>query len=82
VVLPARFCERGGYKEIHEFCEGMTLCSRGHAVFDGEWFHVYCFAKPEDAERFKQRFAVRNLIHPNEGRGGIGRVGTGAKLPT
>ena len=27
VVLPARFCERGGYKEIHEFCEGMTLCS-------------------------------------------------------
>ena len=35
VVLPARFCERGGYKEIHQFCEGMTLCSRGHAVFDG-----------------------------------------------
>jgi len=21
VVLPARFCERGGYNEIHEFCK-------------------------------------------------------------
>ncbi|HEY7231585.1 MAG TPA: hypothetical protein VH558_14565 [Pseudolabrys sp.] len=52
-MLPARFCERGGYKEIPEFCQGMTLCSRGHAVFDGEWFHVYCFATAEDAEKFK-----------------------------
>jgi hypothetical protein len=36
VVLPARLSERGGYNEIHEFCQGMTLCNRGHAVFDGE----------------------------------------------
>lgn len=23
VILPARLCERGGYKEIHDFCVGM-----------------------------------------------------------
>jgi hypothetical protein len=28
IVLPARLCEGGGYREIHEFCKGMTLCNR------------------------------------------------------
>jgi hypothetical protein len=48
VALPARFCERGGYNEIHEY---LTLCTRGHVVFhDREWFHVYCFEKSEDGQ--------------------------------
>jgi hypothetical protein len=55
VVLPARFCEHGGYNEIHEFCRDLTLCSRGHALFrDGLCFHVYCFSEPADAEKFAE----------------------------
>jgi hypothetical protein len=55
--LPARFCERGGYKEIHEFCADLTLCSRGHSPYhDGQGFHVYCFMEPADAQKFLKRF--------------------------
>jgi hypothetical protein len=57
IALPARFCEKGGYKEIHDFCKDLTLCTRGHAVYDNsEWFHVYCFANPEDADKFNKDF--------------------------
>ncbi len=55
VVLSARACEGGGYNEIHEFCKDLTLCTRGHAVcHNNEWFHVYCFSDPADAEKFKR----------------------------
>ena len=34
VVLPARFSERGsGYKQIHEFCADLTLCSRRNSLY-------------------------------------------------
>src|SRR5271154_6598776 len=57
VVLPARLCERDGYNDIHEFCRDLTLCSRGHALFhEGQWFHVYCFKEPVDAQKFMERF--------------------------
>jgi hypothetical protein len=69
VVLPARFCEGGGYKEIHDFCKDLALCSRGHAVYDGEWFHVYCFEKLEDADKFKQRFGGEKFYPTQRGRG-------------
>src|ERR1700742_2036692 len=69
IVLPARFCESGGCKEIHEFCKDLSLCSRGHAVFDKEWFNVYCFAKPEDAERFHQHFGGEKFNPEHRGRG-------------
>src|SRR5580658_6547217 len=53
VVLPARFSERGsGYKQIHEFCASLTLCSRGHSLYhDGQWFHVYCFREHADGQK-------------------------------
>jgi hypothetical protein len=70
VALPARLCERGGYNEIHEFCKGLTLCSRGHAVFhDGEWFNVYCFERPEDADKFMQRFDGEKFDPKQRGKG-------------
>lgn len=69
IALPARFCERGGYKEIHDFCNDLTLCTRGHAVYDGEWFNVYCFAKPEDAEKFQQRFGGERFDPSQRGKG-------------
>ena len=68
--MPSRFCERGGYNEIHEFCKDLTLCTRGHAVFhDGEWFHVYCFEKSEDADKFTQRFAGEKFDPKQRGKG-------------
>ena len=69
IALPVRFCENGGYKEIHDFCNDLTLCSRGHAVYDGEWFHVYCFAKPEDAEKFRAALRRREIRSGATGQG-------------
>ena len=70
VAVPARCCEGGGYKEIHEFCADLTLCSRGHAVYhDGEWFHVYCFSDPAHAEKFMDRFGGEKFDPTMRGKG-------------
>jgi hypothetical protein len=69
VVLPARACEGGRYAAIHEFCKDLTLCPRGHSVYDGEWFHVYCFQKQEHAELFKQHFGGARFDPGQRGRG-------------
>jgi hypothetical protein len=71
VVLPARFCERGsGYKDINEFCVRLTLCSRGHSLYhDGQWFHVYCFKEPADAQKFLERFGGEKFDPAERGRG-------------
>ena len=71
VVLPARFCERGsGYKQIHEFCADLTLCARGHSLYhDGQWFHVYCFKEPNDAQKFLERFSGERFDLSERGRG-------------
>ena len=53
VVLPARVCDRDGYNEIHDFCQDLTLCTRGHALYHGgQWFHVCCFKEQADAQKF------------------------------
>jgi hypothetical protein len=70
VALPASACEGGGYKTIHGFCKDLSLCPRGHAVFYGdEWFNVYCFGKPEDAEKFIQRFGGEKFDPKQRGKG-------------
>jgi hypothetical protein len=70
VALPASACEGGGYKVIHDFCRDLSLCPRGHSVVHGgEWYHVYCFAKPEDAEKFLQRFGGEKFNPKHQGRG-------------
>ena len=76
VVLPASACEQGGYKEIHEFCKNLSICSRGHSVFhEDRWFNVYCFAEASDAENFMKQFGGERSIRANEGKEAAGRVG-------
>lgn len=70
IALPARLCEKGDYKEIHDFCKDLTLCTCGHAVYDNSaWFHVYCFAKPEDADKFNQHFGSVKFDPAQSGKG-------------
>ena len=57
VALPERLSCREHWTPQHEFCNGLSLCPRGHAfVRDGEWWTVKCFATREDADRFIERF--------------------------
>ena len=63
-------CERGGYNELHEFCRDLTLCSRGHALYnDGQWFHVYCFKEVADMQEFMERFGGEKFDPAERGRG-------------
>jgi hypothetical protein len=70
VALRASACEGGGYKVIHDFCQDLSLCARGHSiVHEGEWFHVYCFAEAGDAEKFMRRFAGEKFDPKQRGKG-------------
>jgi hypothetical protein len=77
VVLPARLSERGsGYNQINEFCAALTLCSRGHSLYhDGQWFHVYCFKEPSDAQKFLERFGGEKFESRERGRPALRRYG-------
>lgn len=83
-ALPASACENGGYKAIHTFCEILSLCPHGHAVFhEGEWFNVYCFAEPKDAEKFMKQFGGETFDPKQRGRGSNWAHGNKPpKLPT
>jgi hypothetical protein len=70
VALLASACAGGGYKTIHAFCEELTLCPCGHAVFhDGQWFNVYCFAEAADAEKFLRQFGGEKFDPKQRGKG-------------
>jgi hypothetical protein len=70
VALPAAASLNDGYKAMHKFCEDLSLCSRGHAIFHGgEWFNVYCFAEQEHAAKFMQRFGGEKFDPKQRGKG-------------
>jgi len=70
VALPASVSLNGGHQAIHEFCKDLSLCNLGHTVaHGGEWFNVYCFAKPEDAEKFMQQFGGEKFDPRQKGKG-------------
>jgi len=57
VALPASKCMGHNYVTIRLFCEGLSLCPRGHSFrLDDEDMSVFCFAKRADAELFQARF--------------------------
>jgi hypothetical protein len=56
-MLPASEVAGANYKIIHDFCNDLTLCPRGHSIVkDDQWHQVFCFAERADAERFRSRF--------------------------
>jgi len=57
VALPAERCIGGNYVTIRLFCEGLSLCSRGHSFRrDDIDMNVFCFALRTHAEQFRDRF--------------------------
>jgi hypothetical protein len=57
VALRADRCTGHNYVTIHLFCEGLSLCPRGHSFrHDSADFIVYCFADRSHAEKFRDRF--------------------------
>ena len=57
VALPAYRWTGGNYVTIRLFCEGLTLCPRGHSFYqDGTDMNVFCFAEREHAEQLRERF--------------------------
>jgi hypothetical protein len=57
IALPAERCMGGNYVTIRLFCEGLSLCPRGHCFHrDNTDMNVFCFAKRADAEKFQARF--------------------------
>ena len=56
VALAASQCTGHNYVTIRLFCEGLSLCPRGHFFYrDGVGFSVFCFAQKEHAEQFQAR---------------------------
>jgi hypothetical protein len=59
VALPAYRCLGHNYLTIHFFChgEGLSLCTRRHSYRHNDVdMTVFCFAKREHAEQFRDRF--------------------------
>lgn len=71
VAVPAKISLGENYKVVHGFCEGLSLCSRGHSVvgLDNEWWSVFCFAEKEHAEKFKARFGGEWFEPQKRGKG-------------
>jgi hypothetical protein len=57
VALPAAHSSGANHVTIRLFCEGLSLCTRGHAFRRGDIdMNVFCFAERPDAEQFQERF--------------------------
>jgi hypothetical protein len=57
VALPAARCSGPNYVTICLFCEGLSLCPRGHSFRRNNTdMNVFCFAERAHAEQFQGRF--------------------------
>ena len=57
VALPAFRCTGSQHNDHAAFCGDLSLCPRGHWFYrDGHDFKVFCFADPEHARQFCERF--------------------------
>src|SRR5262245_12519235 len=57
VALPAFRLLGARYFTVHLFCDGLSLCPRGHTFRRNDQdYSVFCFAEHEHAEKFHARF--------------------------
>jgi hypothetical protein len=58
------------YNVVHDFCRGLTLCPRGHAVQrNGVEYNVFCFSELAHANLFRTRFKGERFNPADRGRG-------------
>lgn len=70
VAVPATVSLGNGYNIVRDFCKDLSLCRRGHTVVhEGEYWNVYCFAKLEDAGKFRERFGGEKFDPAKRGKG-------------
>lgn len=66
VALQAHRCAGPNYVMLRLFCEGLSLCERGHAFHrEGVDHVVFCFAVRDHAEKFQARFGGQ-LMHASD----------------
>ena len=66
VALRADCCTGHNYVTIRLFCEGLSLCTRGHSFRrDDIDMSVFCFAERAHALQFRDRFGGE-CIHPKD----------------
>jgi hypothetical protein len=64
VALPSQLLVGESYVRVHLFCEGLSLCPRGHHFRRNDTdFTVFCFSERAHAEKFLTRFGGE-LIDP------------------
>jgi hypothetical protein len=69
VALRADRSTGGNYVTIRVFCEGLSLCPRGHSFRRGDVdMNVFCFAERPDAELFQARFGGEFVDPPSRPR--------------
>jgi hypothetical protein len=57
VALQAERSRGSHYTMIRQFCEGLSICARGHTIrHNNNDMAVFYFAEREHAERFQRRF--------------------------
>jgi hypothetical protein len=55
VAIPAARCLGGNYVTIRLFCEGLSLCTRGHSFRREDVdMNVFCFAERSHAEQLQE----------------------------
>lgn len=70
VALPVDRVTGEHYHVVHEFCRGLTLCSRGHTVRrDGVEYQVFCFSELGHANLFRAQFKGERFNPADRGRG-------------
>jgi hypothetical protein len=70
VALPESKMVGASHSVIHAFCEDLSLCPRGHAVYhEGQWWNVFCFAEKDHAEKFRQQFGGETFDPTQKGKG-------------
>ncbi len=71
IAVPEHVTAGANIWAVHQLCKELEACPRRHAVVrEGVWYNVFCFAKPDQAEAFKQRYGGEPFDTKKRNRGG------------